>query len=314
MNGSAQTIALIESAFTEDLPEGDISAALLSDGATAIDARVVARQNGVLAGLAILPAILDVSGRRLSARLELVEDTTTNAGASARTIIDGSPLTSGACVATIRGPKSAVLSTERTLLNFLGRMSGVATNTRRFVDAARAASPHVAVLDTRKTIPGWRELDKYAVRCGGGDNHRDNLSDAVLIKDNHIASVAIDRLANSLRQMLKETLPEATRNLGLSQPLKFIEIEVDSLEQLREVLKVDGVDIVLLDNFTLEDLRAAVRLRDEAGVAGRIALEASGGVTLETIGPIAATGVERISVGALTHSATNFDFGLDREV
>ncbi|MEW6252904.1 MAG: hypothetical protein AB1716_19885, partial [Planctomycetota bacterium] len=238
----------------------------------------------------------------------------------------------GTVVATLRGPRATVLSTERTLLNFLGRMSGVATLTRRYVDAARAANPHVQILDTRKTIPGWRELDKYAVRCGGGMNHRSGLYDAVLIKDNHIAGIPLERLAEELRAMLGR----------LARTPKFVEVEVDSLEQLREVCRVAGVHMVLLDNFTTERIRAAVAVRDRLRTRplipmspqhlervndltaaerddGRphtweppmLLLEASGGVDLESVAELAATGVDRISVGALTHSAAALDIGLD---
>lgn len=157
------------------------------------------------------------------------------------------------------------------------------------------------VLDTRKTLPGWRELDKYAVRCGGGENHRFGLYDAILIKDNHLAGVPVERLAGTLFEMLNQR-PESA---------EFVEVEVDSLDQLREVLKVVDVDIVLLDNFSLEQMREAVEIRDAAGLTNKLNLEASGGVSLETIGEIAATGVDRISVGALTHSAPSLDIGLD---
>jgi nicotinate-nucleotide pyrophosphorylase (carboxylating) len=217
---------------------------------------------------------------------------------------DGDPAPAGATVASVCGPRHAVLQMERTLLNFLGRMSGVATLTRRFVDTARAANPSVAILDTRKTLPGWRELDRYAVRCGGGVNHRQGLYDAVLIKDNHLAGTPLDQLAETVSRMA-----ESARAL---QPApRFVEVEVDGLEQLSEALRASGVDFILLDNFTTADLRAAVRMRGARGRRGQVGLEASGGVTLATVADIAATGVERISVGALTHSAVSLDLGLD---
>ncbi len=185
--------------------------------------------------------------------------------------------------------------------NFLSRMSGVATLTRHFVHAARQAHPGVQVLDTRKTIPGWRELDKYAVRAGGGLNHRFGLYDAVLIKDNHLAGIPTERLAAELTALLKRIAGKPS----------FVEVEVDRLEQFDEVCRVGGIDIVLLDNFTLEAMRVAVARRDARGLRGRLALEASGGVTQATIGAIAATGVDRISVGEITHSAAALDIGLD---
>lgn len=211
---------------------------------------------------------------------------------------------SGSEVGVLRASRSSALTVERTVLNFLGRMSGVATLTRQFVDAAHAANPDVLVMDTRKTIPGWRELDKYAVRCGGGTNHRDGLHDAILIKDNHLAGVPTERLASTLFDMLN-------RIDELPVKPKFVEVEVDNLTQFEQVCRVLGVDIILLDNFSGEDLRRVVEMRDSLGLSGKLALEASGGVTLETIADIAATGVDRISVGALTHSAPALDIGLD---
>ena len=169
-----------------------------------------------------------------------------------------------------------MLSVERTLLNFLGRMRGVATLTHRYVQTARQANPSVQVLDTRKTVPGWRELDKYAVRCGGGANHRMGLYDAVLIKDNHLAGIPVEQLADRLTGLLKRKAPAA----------KFVEVEVDRFAQLEEVCKVPGVDIILLDNFSLGDMRRAVEYRDARDLRGKLALEASGKVSL---GNIAAT-------------------------
>jgi nicotinate-nucleotide pyrophosphorylase (carboxylating) len=247
----------------------------------------------VLAGLAVGTLIADVFGARLGVALEF----------AAVDASDGDEVKQSATVATLAGPLAAVLSTERTLLNFLGRLSGVATHTRRFVRVAQATNPHVQVLDTRKTLPGWRELDKYAVRCGGGLNHRRGLDDAILIKDNHLAAVPVDQWAEHLSRVLSE--------LPTDPAPAFVEVEVDTLAQLEQVLQVAGVDMVLLDNFSAADLREAVALRNQCAAHKRPLLEASGGVTLATIGPIAATGVDRISVGALTHSAVQLDFGLD---
>ena len=296
---SEQTIALIHAACVEDLGDaGDITSALLPARTQAATARIAPREAGVICGLALIDAILAVFGTRLG-------QTVTFEPAQRGSVRwqDGDPVEPGDVVGTLRGPAAAVLAIERTLLNFLGRMSGVATHTRRHVDAARAGNPDVQVLDTRKTLPGWRELDKYAVRAGGGTNHRHGLYDAILIKDNHLAGVGVERLAGTLFDMLNRKPPQTA----------FVEVEVDTLEQLREVCKIVGVDIVLLDNFPLDDLRRAVDLRDELGLRGKLALEASGGVTLDTIGDIAATGVDRISVGALTHAARWLDIGLDRD-
>jgi nicotinate-nucleotide pyrophosphorylase (carboxylating) len=206
-------------------------------------------------------------------------------------------------LATLAGPAGSLLTTERVLLNLLGRLSGIATLTRRFVDAV-APSP-VRIYDTRKTTPGWRRLEKYAVRQGGGWNHRMGLFDAVLIKDNHLAVAA----AAGSNLTPTEAVRWVRQHVGDSFPAAgILEVEVDTLEQLKEVLPTRP-DIVLLDNMTLDHLRQAVALRNS--LAPGVELEASGGITLSTIAEIARTGVERISSGALTHSTTGLDIGLD---
>lgn len=312
---SRETRQLIELAYDEDFGEaGDLTSLLLPDPAADFVARVVPREAGVICGLALGPAICDLFSRRLGQPLEFAP-----AAAGPREWQDGDAVTPGVSVALVRGAQAAVLGVERTLLNFLGRMSGVASLTRRYVQAARAANPDVRVLDTRKTIPGWRELDKYAVRAGGGRNHRLGLYDAVLVKDNHLAGVPTDRLASRLSELLSERWPAVVGRddapVGPEEeavpPPAFIEVEVDDLAQFAQVCTMPAVDVVLLDNFPLDALRAAVRHRDALGLRGKLALEASGGVTLETIGAIAATGVDRISVGALTHAAVSLDLGLD---
>lgn len=320
---SRVTRQLIEAACEEDLgAAGDITSALMPDAAVDVMARVIVREEGVICGLDLGPVICDVFSRRLGRPLSFEQ-----ASVDDQSLEDGSSVQRGACVAHLRGRHAAVLSVERTLLNFLGRMSGVATLTRRFVEAARLRNPNVKILDTRKTIPGWRELDKYAVRTGGGKNHRFGLYDAILIKDNHLADVPTERLADELARRLRGGLPSAASELdawptsstvnsegvgpaGVAAPA-FVEVEVDTLEQLREVCEFPGVDIVLLDNFSLDALREAVALRDSEDLRGKLQLEASGGVTLENVADIAATGVDRISVGALTHSAACLDIGLD---
>ncbi len=293
---SEQTRRLIQIAIEEDLGAGDLTAALLPEPDRVVVARVTPRESGVICGLSLGPEIASGFGARLGASLSF--EPLPN---GSRAWQDGDRVAAGQAVAELRGPSAAVLSCERTLLNFLTRLSGVASLTRRYVDAARAASATVQVLDTRKTVPGWRELDKYAVRCGGGVNHRSGLYDAVLIKDNHLAGVPLGQLAGHVRAMLAR----------LTRPAAFIEVEIDALEQLEPVCSVVGVGLILLDNFPLDGLRQAVARRDALGLRGRVLLEASGGVTLETIGAVAATGVDRISVGALTHSAVGLDVGLD---
>jgi nicotinate-nucleotide pyrophosphorylase (carboxylating) len=202
----------------------------------------------------------------------------------------------------IRGPMRSLLAAERVILNFLQHLSGVATQTQRFV--RRIEGTGARIYDTRKTTPGLRLLEKYAVACGGGTNHRIGLFDAVLVKDNHIAGVAPKDLPAFLAPM--------TRTSRAESPKRIIEIEVESLEQFREILKVD-CDVILLDNMDCPKMTLAVEMRDRAGKKGVVELEASGGVTLETVRSIALTGVERISVGAITHSASALDIAMDLE-
>lgn len=293
MQWTDTTIQLIRAARVEDLDDsGDITGLLLPDGERTVTASVVSRTSGVICGLSLGPVIIAEFAVKLGSHVRFEA-----------LLKDGDTIDAGATVARVIGPLAEVLAIERTLLNFLCRMSGVATLTRSYVEAARSGNPNVQVLDTRKTLPGWRELDKYSVIAGGGTNHRFGLYDAILIKDNHIAGVPIENLAARLFEMLN-TLPQHPRPA-------FVEVEVDSIAQLREVLKVVGVDFVLLDNFSPDQLRQAVGMRDQAGLRGKIALEASGGVQLDTIASIAATGVDRISVGAITHSAVALDLGLD---
>lgn len=248
---------------------------------------VVAREPGVFAGAAVLEAFAERFAGRVTVRPRAS---------------DGGAFDAGRCLAELSGDRTTILGVERTLLNFLQRLCGVATLTRRFVDAARGL---VRIVDTRKTIPAWRALDKYAVRCGGGHNHRMGLHDAVLVKDNHLASIPLERLVDEVAAMVR-------RAAAMTPPPEFIEIEVDRLDQFRAILSVPGVNVILLDNFAIADLREAVRLRDAAGLRGRVELEVSGGVRLEAVGDIAGTGVDRIAVGAITHSAPAVDLALDQ--
>ncbi|MGE3180159.1 MAG: carboxylating nicotinate-nucleotide diphosphorylase [Phycisphaerae bacterium] len=299
---SAVTKAMIDLAFREDLGDrGDVTANLLESPKGSFTARVVAREYGVLSGIPVADAVLLGYARWL--------DSSSSPSQPARFFVfsplrhDSTRVKRDEAVLELSGLRTDILALERTLLNFLGRMSGVATLTREYVDAARVANPNVKVLDTRKTIPGWRELDKYAVRCGGGTNHRNGLYDAILIKDNHLAGVPVGELRAFLTKILK--------NAPSDPKPKFIEVEVDNLEQFRAIIGMPEIDILLLDNFSLHETRAAVAMRNDMTDAKSTLLESSGGVTLDTIADIAATGVDRISVGALTHSAVNFDFGLD---
>jgi nicotinate-nucleotide pyrophosphorylase (carboxylating) len=204
----------------------------------------------------------------------------------------------------VRGPIRALLSAERVILNFVQHMSGVATQTQRFV--RRIAGTRAKIYDTRKTKPGFRALDKYAVRCGGGFNHRIGLFDGILAKDNHLAGVAVRDLKDWATRIVAQSRAE--------DPSRLIEIEVTTLEQFQELLKVDGIHVILLDNMDCPRMESAVQMRDAAGRRGQLELEASGGVTLETVRPIAMTGVERIAVGGITHSAPALDISLEIEV
>ena len=204
----------------------------------------------------------------------------------------------------VRGPMRSLLAAERVVLNFIQHMSGVATLTAKFVK--RIEGTHAKIVDTRKTMPGFRSLDKYAVLCGGAVNHRVGLYDMMLIKDNHVAAYPIRELGEALCKIIHASRAE--------DGARKIEVEVDTLDQLREVLKVDGIDYILLDNMDCPTMTEAVALRDGAGKKGKLALEASGGVSLETVRSIALTGVERISVGSVTHSAPALDIGLDIEL
>lgn len=273
--------ALIRLALAEDLgPTGDRTSLATIPDATRGRAAFVARGAGVVAGLPVADRVC----RAVSADLAFVP-----------AVPDGTLTERGTVLATVTGPLRALLAAERTALNFLQRLSGVASLTRTYVGAAGGF--RAKVLDTRKTTPGWRLLEKYAVRAGGGTNHRVGLYDGVLIKDNHIAG-----LGGDVRRAV-EAARAYPGNAGLP-----VEVEVDTLEQLEHALAARA-DIVLLDNMPLDQLRAAVARRD--AVSPGTLLEASGGVNQATVHDIASTGVDRISVGALTHSAPALDIGLD---
>jgi len=267
----------VHRALDEDLGRaGDITSMATIPEATRARAILVARQAGVIAGLPLAVATF----QKLSPDIAIEPH-----------VRDGAAVAVGIKVMTISGPARAVLSGERTALNFVGRLSGIATLTADHV--RHTAGTKLRVCCTRKTTPGLRALEKYAVRCGGGFNHRFGLDDAVLIKDNHIA------VAGGVRAVLER----ARAHVGL---LVKIEIEVDTLDQLREVLDTSLADVVLLDNMDIPTLRQAAEL-----ARGRVVLEASGGVTLDSIANIATTGVDYVSAGALTHSAPNFDVAID---
>jgi nicotinate-nucleotide pyrophosphorylase (carboxylating) len=267
----------VQRALADDLGRGgDVTSMATIPETTHAAAIMVARQSGVIAGLPLAVAVF----QKLSPDIDIKAH-----------VRDGAVVAAGAHVLTMSGPARAVLTGERTALNFVGRLSGVATLTADYVRPT--AGTKMRICCTRKTTPGLRALEKYAVRCGGGFNHRFGLDDAILIKDNHIA------VAGGVRAVLER----ARAHIG---HLVKIEIEVDTLAQLREVLDTGIADVVLLDNMDIATLSEAVSM-----ARGRVVLEASGGISLNTIAGIASTGVDYASAGALTHSAPNFDVALD---
>ncbi|MGM0488792.1 MAG: carboxylating nicotinate-nucleotide diphosphorylase [Planctomycetota bacterium] len=286
---------LVRLAIREDLQRaGDVTTLSLVDASARGRAILVTRQAGVMCGLYAARLVLD--------EMSLPVEWTSH-------VVDGESVAAATPLATLAGAARHLLTAERLLLNVIGRLSGIATLTRQYVD--QVAGTSARIYDTRKTTPGWRRLEKYAVRCGGGSNHRTGLFDAVLIKDNHLALVAgrgsdalpPDAAVTRARQRILEMFPETGSQM-------IVEVEVDTLEQLEHVL-VQRPDIVLLDNMSSEQLQAAVSMRNAAQVPTQ--LEASGGVNLESVAAIARTGVDRISVGALTHSAISLDVAMDWE-
>lgn len=275
----AEIERVVRLALEEDLGWGDVTTDSLVDPGLRASGRIVAREPGVLAGLDVAAEVF----RQVDPAVEI-----------RRHKADGERLVRGDAVMTIAGPAAALLRAERTALNFLQRLCGVATATSRYVE--RIHGLPAKVIDTRKTTPGLRSLEKYAVRMGGGHNHRHGLGDGVLVKDNHLVALALEGagIAEAVRRA-REQVPHTIK----------IEIEADTLDQVKEALDA-GSDLILLDNMSPEELRTAVQMS-----GGRAVLEASGGITLETIRAVAETGVDLISVGALTHSVKALDLALD---
>lgn len=272
------TEQLIRAAIAEDVGPGDVTATYFVPEDSLARAQIVAREPGVMSGVEIAVRVFALMDARVEARALKS---------------DGEAFVKGDVLMEISGATRGLLTGERTALNFLQRLCGIATQTRRYVEAVK---PHaVQIWDTRKTTPGWRLLEKAAVKAGGGTNHRMGLYDHVMVKDNHIA-------ANGS----SEQLQSAIDRVKAERPGVRIQLECDTLEQMARFLKLRGVDMLLLDNMGCEKLREAVQMN-----AGKLWLEASGGITLDTIAQVAATGVNAISVGALTHSARALDLGLD---
>lgn len=274
----AQTTRLVKTALDEDHAANDITTLATVLPTRRARAALVAREAGTLCGVPLALAAFCQCDDKVEIRVD---------------IEDGHRVEGGTTVLFINGRARGLLAAERTALNFLQRLSGVASLTARYVDAVRGT--RTRIVDTRKTTPGWRRLEKYAVRCGGGANHRETLADAVLVKDNHLAALDGD-VAVAVRRAREQTHPGT-----------FVQIECDHLAQVRAAVDA-GADAVLLDNMSLEMMRDAVAM-----AAGRVLTEASGGVRLETVRAIAETGVDRISVGALTHSAPALNLALDFE-
>jgi len=284
----AKARPLIKMAIEEDLGTGDMTSELLFKDDTIAKSNIISREEIVVCGMDVAREIL----KRFDERLKLKV-----------LVKDGESAYVGCKIAIIEGPLRSMLSAERVMLNFLQRLSGIATTTRKYVRAIQGTKARI--YDTRKTMPGWRILEKYAVRCGGGYNHRLGLYDAVLIKDNHLA-----QLGRNFYPKLKEIIERARKVKGA----KFIAVEVDHVDdQLNHVLKIPGVDIVLLDNMGQWQLKHAVDMRNEmCGKNKKPLLEASGNITLNSVSGIAQCGVDRIAVGAITHSAAAVDIALDR--
>lgn len=273
---------IVDLALAEDVPFGDLTTEAFVPVHAQAQAQLRAREPGVLSGGEVFARAMQPLDGDVAVKLLRAE---------------GSRFGAGDLLAEVTGPARAILTGERVGLNLVQRMSGIATLTAAFVEAVRGTG--VRITDTRKTTPGLRALERYAVRCGGGHNHRFSLSDAVMVKDNHLAAVAAagTGLAAAVREA-KSRLPHTA----------LIEVEVDRMDQVLPALE-GGAHTILLDNFGLDQMRQAVEL-----IAGRAVVEASGGVSLETVGAMAVTGVDVISVGALTHSARALDLGLDFEV
>jgi nicotinate-nucleotide pyrophosphorylase (carboxylating) len=279
MTDAREIERIVAAALDEDAPWGDLTSETLIPATAIATAELVAREPGIVSGIEVFAAAF----RLVDARIEVepLRD-------------DGDRFEAGDVLARVHGPARGILTAERVALNLVQRMSGIAALTARYV--AETAGTRAHIVDTRKTTPGLRSLERQAVRDGGGRNHRRSLSDAVMAKDNHLAVLTAGGhdLASALRAA-RERMPHTAH----------LEVEVDDIDQVEAVL-AGGADTVMLDNFTIDELRTGV-----ARIAGRAIVEASGGVSLQTVAEIAATGVDVISVGALTHSVRSLDLGLD---
>ncbi|QDV18496.1 Nicotinate-nucleotide pyrophosphorylase [carboxylating] [Gimesia panareensis] len=276
---------LIKLSLAEDLQQtGDLTCQALIEETDQAEIQIVARQAGILAGSPITTLIFEELDSQVVCEHHLA---------------DGAALEPGSVISTCSGPLASLLTGERTVLNFLTHLCGVASQTAQYVEAVKGTN--ACILDTRKTLPGWRVLEKYAVAAGGGTNHRMGLYDGILIKDNHLAAWATRNSHPTIAAAVKQARESVKGE-------KSVEVEVDTLEQLTDALE-GAPEIVLLDNMSTDTLREAIQMRDAQSPA--TLLEASGGINLNTVRAVAETGVERISVGALTHSVISLDIGFD---
>jgi len=274
----SQIVDPIDAALREDIGAGDVTTDFFVDKNRMANARIVARERAIVAGVETAAEVF----RRVDSTVKI-----------STVQSDGSEINAGEVVIEIRGSARSILQAERVALNFLQRLSGIATMTRKFVEAA--ANEHVKILDTRKTTPGLRALEKAAVVAGGGVNHRFGLFDMVMLKDNHLATApGFDSLATAVKKFRE------------AHPKIQIEVEADTLDQVRSLLEIEGIDIILLDNMKPAQIREAIALGKD-----KVKFEASGGITLKNIRQIAATGVDYISIGALTHSPRAIDLSLE---
>lgn len=279
---------IIKNALVEDAAREDITTRALIPSGLKCSAKIIAKESGVACGLTIAGLVF----RQLDKDIKFKTK-----------VKDGAKIKKGACLAELSGSARQILSAERVALNLLGHLSGIATLTRQFVE--KVNSYKVKILDTRKTTPNLRILERYAVRCGSGFNHRLNLSDQILIKDNHIQATGYMLHATGLKEMIEKAREKAKG--------KKIEIEVENLRQFRQALAARP-DIIMLDNFKLSDIREAVKIRNHSPFTihqSPIKLEASGGITLENVKQVASCGVDFISIGALTHSVKSLDLSLE---
>lgn len=276
---SPESLEIIRRALAEDLGSGDVTSESFIPQEHRASARLLAKEDAIVAGLTVAAAVFQQLDPNLTMELPLA---------------DGSPISSGTIVLTATGPTRTLLAAERTALNFLQRLSGIATRTHQFIDAV--AGTGVIILDTRKTTPGLRQFERLAVRAGGGTNHRFGLFDRLLAKDNHLA---VTPGASGIQAAIDRA--------KLGRPDILIEIEADNLEQVSLLCQLPGVDIILLDNMSNGQLEEAVRIRGNKNIL----LEASGGIKLDTVRAVAQTGVDQISVGSLTHSARAIDFSME---